>query len=225
MLRYTIAASAWSVVLPARGGEALRVWWLTKRHDVPLSVLVAGVAFEKALDATILVLLISPLPWLLEKQTWLHPVRYAVPIALVAMPLAVVAARKLRSRIRFLADVRVFDSLGTLFASMGWAAFAWSLDVASVCSVMVAVGIPLHLDAVMLVLLMVNMAVAVPAAPGNLGTFELGATFALTTLGVQSERAAAFALLYHGVQIVPQLLVWAAVALGDRKNPDALRPS
>jgi len=45
-----------------------------------------------------------------------------------------------------------------------------------------AVGIPLHLEAALLVLLAVNLAIVIPAAPGNLGSLELGAAFALTTV-------------------------------------------
>jgi uncharacterized membrane protein YbhN (UPF0104 family) len=170
------------------------------------------------LDATVLVLAISPLPWLLEKEAWLGPVRYAAPVALLGLPLALVVIRMLRQRIRWLNDVRVFDSLSTLFTATGWALAAWGCDLMTIASVLHALDVPVHLDAVLLVLLMVNLAVAVPAAPGNLGTFELGASFALTTLGVPTERAAAFALLYHGVQIVPLTAVWGIVSLRKRER-------
>ena len=60
--------------------------------------------------------------------------------------------------------------------------------------------------------IVVNLATAIPAAPGNIGTLELAATFALTTRGVPQERAAAFALLYHGVQIVPLIVISSVTA-------------
>jgi uncharacterized membrane protein YbhN (UPF0104 family) len=84
------------------------------------------------------------------------------------------------------------------------------------------VGIPLHLEAALLVLLAVNLAIAIPAAPGNLGSLELGAALPLTTvLHVPEASAAAFALLYHGVQIATLLIAWSAgtvlTALRSRK--------
>jgi uncharacterized membrane protein YbhN (UPF0104 family) len=216
MFRYTLAGSATSLVVPARGGEALRVWWLNKRHDVPLPVLAAGVAFEKMLDATLLVFLVAPLPWLLESEKWLGPVKFAIPVALVGLPLSLVIVRRLKQRIRWLANVRVFDTLSPLFVSLAWVVAAWLLDLSTIALVMVSLGVPVQIEAVLLVLLIVNLAVAVPAAPGNLGTFELGAAFALTTMKVPSEKAAAAALLYHGVQIVPVLLVWGVGELTGR---------
>jgi len=54
------------------------------------------------------------------------------------------------------------------------------------------------------VLVAVNLALAVPfAPPGNLGTLELGATLALVEFGVPKERALAFALCYHFLQVIP----------------------
>jgi uncharacterized membrane protein YbhN (UPF0104 family) len=79
--------------------------------------------------------------------------------------------------------------------------------------VLYAVGIPVHVSTALFVLLAVNLAIAIPAAPGNLGSHELGAALALTTLHVTHERAFAFAILYHGVQIVALLVAWSVQTL------------
>src|ERR1035438_5997077 len=200
MLRYTLAASGASVVLPARGGEALRVWWLHKRHAIPLAAVGAALAFEKMLDVVTLMLVVAPLPWLLPSEPWLGPVRLVTPLVLVG-------ARGGRRRLRWLADLRLFDDLKHAGAAFSCVVAAWLLDIVVIGLAMHAVAIPVRLDAALLVLLIVNLAIAIPAAPGNIGTLELAATFALTTRGVQQERAAAFALLYHGVQIVPLIVV------------------
>jgi uncharacterized membrane protein YbhN (UPF0104 family) len=207
MFRYTIAASGASLVLPARGGEALRVWWLHQRHAIPLAVAGAAFVLEKMLDVVTMVLVIAPLPWLLPSERWLGPVRLVTPIVLVAALVVFLIARGGRRRLRWLADLRLFDDLVHVWTAYACVVAAWLLDLSIIGLAMHSVAIPVHLDAVLLVLLTVNLAVAVPAAPGNIGTLELGATFALTTLGVQQERAAAFALLYHGVQILPLVVV------------------
>jgi len=56
------------------------------------------------------------------------------------------------------------------------------------------------------VLLAVNIAIAVPS-PGNAGTLELGAVLALQAVGVDHNRALAFALLYHSGQVLPVVLL------------------
>jgi glycosyltransferase 2 family protein len=221
MFRYTIAASGASLVLPARGGEALRVWWLHHRHAIPLAVAGAAFALEKMLDVMTLMLVIAPLPWLLPSERWLAPVRVVTPLALLGSVAVLLVARGGRRRLRWLADLRLFDDLIHVGEAYTCVLAAWLLDVGIICLAMHSVQIPLRLDAAMLVLLTVNLAVAVPAAPGNIGTLELGATFALTTLGVQQERAAAFALLYHGVQIVPLVAISSVNAAVVRRGRPA----
>jgi uncharacterized membrane protein YbhN (UPF0104 family) len=213
MFRYTLAASGASVVLPARGGEALRVWWLHKRHAIPLAAVGAAFAFEKMLDVVTLMLVVAPLPWLLPSERWLGPVRLVTPLALVAGIAVLLLARGGRRRLRWLANLRMFDDLRHLGVAFACVLAAWLLDVAVISLAMYAVAVPVRLDAALLVLLVVNVTIAIPAAPGNIGTLELAATFALTTLGVVRERAAAFALLYHAAQIVPLIVVSSFVAV------------
>ncbi len=210
MLWYTVAANGTSLVLPMRGGEALRVWWLKRNQGIPLTAVGAAVAFEKVFDAAALVLVVSPLPWLLPDQAWLGRLRWALPIVLLVVVALVFLARRARTTVKWLAELKLFDDLGPVVGSFGFVMVSWLADVTLILVVMRSVGIPLHLEAALLVLLAVNLAIAIPAAPGNIGSLELGAAFALTTVHVPETPAAAFAILYHGVQIVTLLLAWSA---------------
>jgi uncharacterized membrane protein YbhN (UPF0104 family) len=49
----------------------------------------------------------------------------------------------------------------------------------------------------------VNVAIAIPSTPGQVGVFEAGAVIVLGTLGVGRSEALAFALLYHAVHVLP----------------------
>jgi glycosyltransferase 2 family protein len=213
MLWYTVAANGTSLVLPMRGGEALRVWWLKRTHGIPLTAIGAAVAFEKVFDAAALVLVVSPLPWLIPDQAWLGRLRWALPIVLLVVVALVLLARRARTTVKWLSDLKLFDELGPVVHSFGFVLVSWLSDVTLILVVMRSVGLPMHLEAALLVLLAVNLAIAIPAAPGNLGSLELGAAFALTTVHVSEAPAAAFAILYHGVQIVTLLLAWIAGAL------------
>jgi hypothetical protein len=225
MLRYTLASTGASVVLPARGGEALRVWWLHKRHAIPLAAVGAALALEKMSDVVTLTLVVAPLPWLLPSEPWLGPVRVVTPLVLVAALAVVLLARGGRRRLRWLADLRMFDDLKHAAAAFGCVVTSWLLDIGVICLAMRAVAIPVHLDEPLLVLLAVNLAIAIPAAPGNIGTLELAATFALTTRGVPQERAAAFSLLYHGVQLVPLVVISGFTAAFMGREEASAAPS
>jgi uncharacterized membrane protein YbhN (UPF0104 family) len=212
MLGYTIAAGGASLALPLRGGEALRVFWLRQKHGASLPAIGTAVAFEKLFDVTALVLLVAPLPWILPSvgrgRLWM-----GVPAAIVAIVVAVVLVRRASKRVAWLQDVRLADRFGPLIRAFGCVLGSWLADVAMILLVLYAVGIPVQLSTALFVLLAVNLAIAIPAAPGNLGSHELGAALALTTIHVTHERAFAFAILYHGVQIVTLLVAWTVQTL------------
>jgi len=65
-----------------------------------------------------------------------------------------------------------------LLAGIGSLA-AWVTDAVEVRLVLYAVGLHLPTGAPLLVLLALNVAIAVPATPAQLGAFELGAVVAL----------------------------------------------
>src|SRR5262249_25945268 len=79
----------------------------------------------------------------------------------------------------------------------------WLTDLAALHLVVVALGIDVSIGGSMLVLVGVNVAIALPAAPAHLGTLELGAMVPLELLGVGREQALAFALIYHAMQALP----------------------
>jgi uncharacterized membrane protein YbhN (UPF0104 family) len=68
------------------------------------------------------------------------------------------------------------------------------------------------------VLAAINVAIAIPAAPGNLGTFEAGAAFGLLVCGVPTDAALAFALLYRVIQWAPVTIAGGLVAWLRRQS-------
>ena len=64
-----------------------------------------------------------------------------------------------------------------------------------------------------LTLVGINAAIAIPAAPGNFGTFEAGAALALCAAGVPRALALSYALTYHLAHVVPVAVVATGVYL------------
>ena len=208
MLWYEVSALGASLVLPMRGGEALRIYALRKQHGVPLSVIGAALGFEKVSDVTSLVLLVLPLPWLFPKETWLGRLQVIAAVVLVAIVAAFFLAQRARRSFAWVARLRIFDTPRTTLTAYACVLTSWLADATLILVVMHSLGLPVHVSSALLVLLAANVAIAIPTAPGNVGALELGVAFALTRLGVPSERAAAFAILYHGVQLATLLTVW-----------------
>ena len=207
LFRYAVAATVGSVLAPARAGDAFRVWILRRRHDVPLSATLTIVGLEKLGDVGALVLLTVPLPWIAPQLAvgwWL------VGLSAVAFA-AVVGITLIRRHPKWsnwspLAGLRMFDRRGPVAAALACVLMAWLFDIVTIELVLYAVGVLPTVSAALAVLLITNLAIAVPVTPGNVGTHEIGSALALKLLGVQAETATAFALLYHGLHTIPVLL-------------------
>lgn len=215
LVRYTIAAFAGSVLAPARAGEVLRIVALNKRDGVPVAD-AAGVALtDKLLHSVALLVLVAPLPWLLpDLPSWaLDALLVCSGIAVGVLIAVYIAVGRIDTGTpqswfgRLVAGMHAVREPGRLFASLGILAAVWAIDMLTIFTVLRSVDVDVSFAQCLFILFSINLAVAIPATPANLGTLQLGALVALKLLGVPSEPAMAFALLYHAIQIFPLLIV------------------
>jgi hypothetical protein len=210
---YTVMGTAGSVLLPFRGGEAVRVWMLSKLEGVSRMDSIGTALAERALDFVSMMIVLAPLPLLLPKgPRWITDALLCIFIAAIVIVLVVIALGRRGRR-----EDGLFGRLGAAFspllarkrllAAIALMTVAWLLDVTMLVLTARALGLALPPAAPLLVLLSVNLAVAVPAAPAQIGTHEAGTMIALSLLGVHGASAVAFALVYHATQVVPILSV------------------
>jgi uncharacterized membrane protein YbhN (UPF0104 family) len=211
LFRYLLGGYAASNVLPARFGEVLRVFYL-RPHGIS-SAGAAGVQIlEKAYEVVGLLLLVVPVPFVLHLPPLATDTVLLLAIGgLVAAAVMVWMARHHRipregwfgrvgQGVAVLRDPRA--ALGALALSIA----IWLTDAFEVMLVMASVGIAPGLATALLTLLFINFFIAAPSTPGQVGIFEAGAVTALTMLGITTEKALAFALLYHFMQAIPVTL-------------------
>ena len=211
LVHYTVAATAASVLTPARAGEALRLWLLRRNHGISLSRSVGVALGEKLLDALALLAVVLPLPWLLPAlPAWVAGVvKGLLALAPLALALAWWAARSGGGEGRiavFLRQTRILREPRVLVQGFVACLLAWWFDLATLWASMHAVGLHQGYGAAAFVLLAINAALLIPSTPGNLGTLEASAVFALGVLEVAPAQAAACAFVYHAVQLIPLLL-------------------
>jgi uncharacterized membrane protein YbhN (UPF0104 family) len=215
LFRYTIATFAASAIAPARAGEVLRVWTLKRRDGVPVADTAAVAVAEKLLDGISMLILVAPVPFLLHGLPW-KVAGAIVGCAAIAIALFVglyIAVGRVdegtSSRTwmrRFLAGMHVLRSPKRLLGSLVLLIFVWSADLGEVMAVFYALDMDLPIAAGLLVLFSLNVAIAIPSTPAQVGALELGAIAALQLLHVGGEKAGAFALLYHGLQVIPLII-------------------
>ena len=230
------ASQTVSNLLPARAGDALRVVVPQRRYGFSFGGLVAVHLVEKLIEVAVLALLAAPIA-LAAGPTSSPAVRRALLIfcAVVAVAVALVwrAAGPLPGAtgpwawlVRACGHIspslsgaleqfltRLGEALSLLRAPRTWTrALAWSLlnDLADACMIgacLAAVGLHLSVAAWFLVLVAVNVAVAFPSTPGQIGVLEAGAVLSLASMQVNEGAALAAALLYHASHLVPVTLL------------------
>jgi uncharacterized membrane protein YbhN (UPF0104 family) len=87
----------------------------------------------------------------------------------------------------------------------------WSAEIAMLVLFQGAFGLPLSFGTALLTLVGINAAIAIPAVPGNFGTFEAGAALALVMRGAPRDVAVSYALTYHLTHVIPVAVVATVV--------------
>lgn len=242
-------------VLPARLGEVVRAWVLAKLEDIPGSAVFGSVVIERLVDAASVIALLGAClffsPALNEEagRSLQSAGRSVAVLAAAVFCLALIAVyfreRLLRicdrmaSRAerpwvdqslvhlrRFLDGCCAFRSAKQAGIVVGLSLLVRGADVASYYVLAEGFHFSLSLIQVSLVFVIVVFGVALPAAPGFIGTFHGFCVVGLTlAAGIDSLQAAAYATLLHACGWITINLVGATCLLVDRSLWLGLRVS
>lgn len=218
-----------SAVLPVRAGEAVRFELLSRSTGMGRAAAAGTVALDHAINGVVMFAFAAALPLLLPVPRWMSlsiwgGMAATIVLALVLMRLARAPSvrerpgrlqqmiARLRGGLVGLRDPRVV--VPALFYSVG----AWAIEIVTTQIALAAFHLPHDVAHAMAVLFGINLAMAVPAPPANLGNFELGAGMALVAFGGSKEKAAAFAVGLHAVQLLSTLLLGAVFLPRFRKK-------
>jgi glycosyltransferase 2 family protein len=240
-------------ILPARAGEAIRVVVLRQRAGTPKSVALGTVIAERAIDVlTLLVLLFVAAPvvphtdWLprvLVLGAVLFVVTAAVLIAFafygerparfVLRPLGVLP-RMSRDRLQLAAanlmrGLSAFRSPAVALPAFALTAASWLLIAFASWICMRGFDLRLGFSAAVLVVVAVNLAMILPSGPAGIGVFEAATLTALHPFDVDRAQALSYALVLHGLNVVPFIVAGYLVlqhhALVPRSGEQAVSSS
>jgi uncharacterized membrane protein YbhN (UPF0104 family) len=144
----------------------------------------------------------------------------AILVGAVAVAMGASLVRLIRRAKQGLAPVAGIGA-GLLSVAQAFACslLADGLEVALIVICLASLGVVPTPAKSLVVFAAVNAAIALPSAPGNLGTLDAAAALALMFVGVRGEDAVSFALLYRIVQWVPATAAAAVVwALRSRER-------
>ena len=207
--------------LPFRLGELLRSYFLGKRTNSSVSQIFGTVIVERLLDSSSFVLLLLMLPLVgTLPEPLRQPVIWTVLVALAGFAMLIwLAWRKeipfLKGRLKVWAD-----NIKVGFASLREAAhylpiliisvLIWLTYLASVHAAQLGIGLNLTWGQSYLILVTASLVIAVPSAPGVVGTYHAGIILLLVNVfGVEMSQAQAAAVVLHAVGFIPYTVLGA----------------
>lgn len=203
-------------LLPLRAGELVRAYALAHLTRVRVSTAFATAMLERVWDVLMIsVLLIATLssfplpPWLARTNLvilgmgvasllggWWLVGRGAGSFSWLPPRLATVAGH-------FVGGLSALRSVPLIVLTALLSLAVWLAEVAYYWVLLRACGFALPLQAALMMTVMTVFGVALPAAPGFVGTFQYATVLALSFFSVPKEEALGFSIIAHLAQLVP----------------------
>jgi uncharacterized protein (TIRG00374 family) len=225
-VRAVFAGQFANAVLPLRAGEVLRAWLVSRETGTRLALVLTSVGVERLLDGVVLAALLAVVSLGIELPGKMQGVArgFGIGVGVVlllfiggagylrAVPELPPGAHPLRVKVRRLLGP-ILDGIRLLGTSRkSYVAGVISLGIPA-CQVFGlwalarAYGLGLTLWEAAVVLIVINLGVAVPLAPGNVGAYPFFCVLGLSLFGVEKSSAAGFALVAHTLFTLAQTAV------------------
>jgi glycosyltransferase 2 family protein len=208
----TTVGYAGNNILPARAGEALRVFLVSGRAEAPKREALGTIIAERVLDAAVLAIafafgaygtLISGSPIALLGIV-------VVGIAGVAFFPSRFRPNPAHPRLRWLIDsvARLLAPTRNLMSRHGLLLFGltfliWAIEASVYFLVAHAVGLGISFDGAVFIMVVANFISLIPAGPGYVGTFDAAVLYAAKKLGRSHSAGISFLLLLRFVLFIP----------------------
>lgn len=230
-------------VLPLRIGEVARIYLVSRtRKAIPMLTTTSTIVVERILDlfAVVLIVLLAvalgPVPTEVQVAS-----RVAAILAIVAFIILIILASRrdwaeklFHNVLQVIPILKRFETLETWFGQFldglmpltklqalvslfAWTVISWVLSILAGYVLMFAFFDEGSMVATMLFIATASFAVALPAVPGNVGTFEASVLLALVAMGYgQSNTSIAFAVMLHAVNVLVYAVtgVWGLIQEG-----------
>src|SRR5437016_5643085 len=245
------AAGLLNYILPIRSGDAMRTWWLWRRHRVPPGSALATIVIDKACDlagvAVVLggLALVAATGLVSAPRGLLGAAALAILLLAAVIGTALLGPRLARSPLvkRLLPERLAAGLAGQAFAFRAGAKGLWSpglagrlagltaialaIDAFNFSLLFWAVGVPVPTLKAMAAYPALLLAFAVPAGTGYVGSLEVAGSLVLGGgLGLSSVVAAGAIVLYHAITAANALALGALsfFLVGGRRRARAGGP-
>ena len=126
----------------------------------------------------------------------------------VVKPLSQKAAHKLTDfSDSFASGLSVLKRDKHIFMISGYSLVIWIMSAAPIYLILMAFGYVLPLSVSLFILVLLAFAVAIPSAPGFIGTFHYAVAMGLEIFSVPAEEALSVAIILHAINFFPVTMI------------------
>lgn len=211
-------------LLPLKAGEFYRASFVAKKWKLPYTQVLTTVGLERYFAGLSLLGCFFAVAYQLEIPDWLKTSVYILGASLLSAQviLWILWAKQpnlthwQKSHPIFYRIIKTLYDIGegsTLLKSLRsflfltvLAAVTWGVQIILLRFIESAYGLSLPWSASVFVVVAINLAIALPSAPGNLGTFELAAILAYAFLGISRADGLGIGIFFHFLQVIPTTL-------------------
>ncbi len=225
------------MAIPARLGELARPYLITQHSRIAMSSALGTIVVERILDVltvlliAVFVLVLTPAPpWMSRASGLLLFAATAATLLLVLMILWRGALEKkaemlagrlpekyasgaLRLLRHFIDGFQAMADRRIIVYASGLSLVIWLVDVLIIYLMFLSFHYQLPVSAAFVVMIILIVGIAIPAAPGFVGNWHYFCVLALTLYGISKPDALSFAIVYHFLSLV------IVVALGVASLP------
>jgi len=213
------------VAIPARIGELARPYLITKKSHIKMTAALGTVFVERIFDSLsvlsvfVFVLFLTPLPpWLISASL----VFFLIIMMIVTVMILLIVKRdasirvlstffnrlpekyavKLNHLINYFIDgLAIITDARRFFAVMLLSAVIWIINGVAIYFLFLAFSFSLPIVAAFVLMIILMVGIAIPAAPGFVGNWHYFCILGLTLFGIPKSDALTFAVIYHFLSI------------------------
>jgi uncharacterized protein (TIRG00374 family) len=218
-------------ILPVRLGEIVRAYSLGSKAGISRTASFATIVLERVFDGFSLLmllwitLLISPFPdWVKRAGNLTLALNVILLVVLIFLEVKTEPTLKFLNRLlrflprkisnqltellfKFTTGLKVFRDLPSMIWILIFSMFIWGVVGISNYFIFLAFDLYPPIQASFILLVMVSLAVMIPASPGYVGTFHFFCIAALGLFGYGKNLALPFSVVLHAAQYIPITLI------------------
>lgn len=219
-----------NLFLPFKLGDVAQGYSLGRKEDISKIAVVSTILLQRIFEFLSLLLILSivallfSFPLLFERRTLMFGLLIIASVSFLYLGFnkreKVVGeiekfmsrfspglARKIGKSLElFLSGTKAIHNPKDIVWILSFSLLSWFVQVTMVWLTTHALGISVSLVSSAVILLVINIGLAIPLAPGNIGTFQFFSIIALSIFSISKSKALTFAVIFQIIQGIPVII-------------------